>query len=69
MFKKIQSIFGKNSSADCCNIEIKEVASNQNDCCEQKIEKVKNEHTNCCSETSTENSCCGSEEGIKHQLI
>lgn len=69
MFKKLQSIFGKNSSADCCNIEIKEVPANQADCCGIKIEEVKEEQTDCCSETSKENSCCSKDEHIKHQLL
>jgi hypothetical protein len=43
MLKKLQSIFGKSTSEDCCNIEIKEVTSDSNDCCGVKIEEVKEE--------------------------
>jgi hypothetical protein len=49
MFKKLQNIFGKNSTADCCNIEIKEVKAVKNDCCGIKIEEVKEEDKDCCS--------------------
>jgi hypothetical protein len=43
MFKKLQSIFGKSPSANCCNIEIKEVTSGTKDCCGAKVEEVKEE--------------------------
>jgi hypothetical protein len=43
MFKKLQSLFEKNSTDDCCNIEIKEVTSDTKDCCGIKIEEVKEE--------------------------
>jgi hypothetical protein len=43
MLKKLQSIFGKSTSEDCCNIEIKEITSDTNDCCGVKIEEVKEE--------------------------
>lgn len=43
MFKKLQIIFGKSSSDDCCNIEIKEVTSDTKDCCGIKIEEIKEE--------------------------
>jgi hypothetical protein len=43
MYKKLQSIFGKSPSADCCKIEIKEVTSDIKDCCGAKVEEVKAE--------------------------
>jgi hypothetical protein len=43
MFKKLHSIFGKSPSADCCNIEFKEVTSDTKDCCGIKVEEVKEE--------------------------
>jgi hypothetical protein len=46
MLKKLQSLFVKSSSDDCCNIEIKEVTSDKKDCCGIKVEEVKEEQAN-----------------------
>lgn len=59
MFKKL---FGKKSSSDCCNVEIKEVSSEKDSCCNVKIEEVKPEQSGCCSSSedmnADKNACC-----------